>query len=174
MVELAADDRQLEWAIGGDRDAFERVMHTLLPTVFGYIRHRVYALPDAEDILQETMLAAWQGIGRFDRRCAPTTWVIGIARRKIADAYRRCYRLPESTPLDEIAELLPAEGCDADEHIDLQTALTGLTVAERELAYLVFAADLPYSEVARVLEVPVGTVKSRMSSLRCKLAARLK
>lgn len=150
-----------------DERRFERLCRPQLDALYGYIASRV-SENDAEDILQETLLSAWRSFSGFDGRSSVKTWLISIARRRICDFYR-LRELPEYG-LDgiEIASGADLES-DTAERLDASAALRYLSPAERELVTLVFDSGLSYAEVSEVLLIPVGTVKSRMSSIRAKL-----
>ncbi len=124
---------------------------------------------NAADVFQETLLAIWQGIVGFSGEASFRTWCLSIARRKIADHFRRARH--EVFPLDE-AENIPIAEPLFDRSLDrlaLRNALSSLSGQEQELFYLVFLAELRMIEAADLLGIPLGTVKSRLAALRAKL-----
>ncbi len=159
-------------AAGGGQD-FERLMTPYIEVLFRYIRTHIYADEDAKDVLQEAMLSIWQGLHSYSGGSSFLTWCIAVARRKTADFYRRRYKHGSAyfeetdIPLDcGFARL-------SDESIDVSTALDTLKSAEKELVFLIFSAGLTYTETAHIMNIPVGTVKSRMSGIRSKLKQKL-
>ena len=82
-----SDETLLESAAKGSQRAFEALMDRYMRVVYSYIALRASSA-DAADILQETMLAVWQGISGFDRRSSLKTWLLAVARRKLCDLYR--------------------------------------------------------------------------------------
>jgi RNA polymerase sigma-70 factor (ECF subfamily) len=74
------------------RDAFLEIYDETFRTVYGFIYARVGEAAAAEEILQETYAAAWASMGRFMEKSREATWILGIARHKIADHYRRAFR----------------------------------------------------------------------------------
>ena len=102
------------------------------------------------------------------------TWLLGIARRQARDRMRR--RRPVPIADSELAQLpspYPGPEATALERAEtgrMVAALTRLTPVHREVLGLVFGADLSLVEVARVLEVPLGTVKSRLHAARAALS----
>ena len=127
----------------------------------------------AEEIVQDTMLAVWRGAASFRGESSVRSWVIAIARRQTRDRLRG-QRLrvvddafladqPGSDPGPEVTAL------DRAELAEVRSAIQGLASAHRELLGLVFGSGLSLPEVAGVLEVPVGTVKSRLSAARTAL-----
>jgi RNA polymerase sigma-70 factor, ECF subfamily len=127
----------------------------------------------AEEIVQDTMLAVWRGAAAFRGESSVRSWVIAIARRQTRDQLRR-QRLrvvddaflaeqPVSGPGPEVTAL------DRAELAEVKVAIGELAPAHRELLGLVFGAGLSLPEVAEVLDVPVGTVKSRLTAARTAL-----
>jgi RNA polymerase sigma-70 factor (ECF subfamily) len=126
-----------------------------------------------EEVLQDTMLAIWRGAGSFRGESRVRSWVIAIARRQARDRLRR-QRLrvvddgylagqPAPGPGPELVALERAEVAAVADAIRL------LGPAHREVLGLAFGAGLSLPEVAAVLQVPVGTVKSRLTAARAAL-----
>lgn len=158
---------------GGDEKAFEALYNQCARSVFAYLRSRGVNRETAEDLLQETFAAAWKSAGRYRGGAKPLTWLIAIARHKLADAMR-ARAGPAALPLEDDRT---AEGRDptaqAAERLDMRSAVQALGEEHRELLHLVFVLGMNYAEAAEVLEVPEGTVKSRMFAIRRQLAGRL-
>jgi RNA polymerase sigma-70 factor (ECF subfamily) len=156
---------------GGDEKAFEELYTANARKVFAYLRSRNIDNETAADILQNTFVAAWRGAGRFQGGAKALTWLISIARHKLADEIRVRARA-RASPLDE------ASGshdpiAEAGERLSVRQAVAALGEEQRELLHLVFVLGFNYAEAAQVLEVPEGTVKSRMFALKKLLAGRL-
>jgi len=128
----------------------------------------------AEEIVQDTMLAVWRRAGDFRGDSSARSWVIAIARRQTRDRLRgRRLRVvddafladrPGSVPGPEVTAL------DRAELAEVRVAIRDLGPAHREVLGLVFGSGLSLPEVAGVLEIPVGTVKSRLSAARAALS----
>ena len=120
---------------------------------------------DALDCLQEAFLDAFQGLNRFDasRRFYP--WFYILLRNR---CYKLANRRREGTPLDEAVVLAPAGGSG-----ELEEALESLDAEDRELITLRHLDGLSYAELAERLEIPIGTVMSRLYHARRKMRARL-
>jgi RNA polymerase sigma-70 factor (ECF subfamily) len=124
----------------------------------------------AEEILQDTIVAVWQGAGAFEGRSAVRTWLFAIARRQAHNALRR--RGLPSTGEDALEDLEDAEPGPEERALrqsdaeDVQRALARLPLIHREVVVLNFVNGLRYDEIATVLGVPEGTVKSRLSNAR--------
>lgn len=176
-----SDETLLESAAKGSQRAFEALMDRYMRVVYSYIAMRASSA-DAADILQETMLAVWQGISGFDRRSSLKTWLLAVARRKLCDFYRarqsaRELSMSEAFP-DSCGEEFDIDSGEdmaagITERLDAAAAIKSLDAGERELIYLIFEAGLTYAEVSEATGIPVGTIKSRMSALRAKLRGLL-
>ena len=127
----------------------------------------------AEEIVQDTMLAVWHGAASFRGESSVRSWVIAIARRQTRDRLRgRRLRVvddafladqPGPDPGPEVMAL------DRAELAEVKGAIQGLASAHREVLGLAFGTGLSLPEVAGVLQIPVGTVKSRLSAARTAL-----
>lgn len=156
---------------GGDEKAFEELYNANARKVYAYLRSRNIDEQTAADILQETFVAAWRSAGRYKGGAKPLTWLIAIARHKLADEMRARVRT-RASPLNEtVGGHDPI--AEAGERLNLRQAVQALAEEQRELLHLVFVLGMSYAEAAEVLEVPEGTVKSRMFTLKRQLAGRL-
>jgi RNA polymerase sigma-70 factor (ECF subfamily) len=173
--ETSSDEILLEQIAAGSKTA----MHAL------FARHRTYVYrwllrfvsndTIAEDLLSEVFLDVWRRAGRFQCRSSVSTWLISIARHKALSARRR---RTEGAELDEKIEATIADPAD-DPEVALQEknrdellrrALTRLSREHREVIDLVYYHEKSVDEVAQILGVPPGTVKTRMFYARKRLA----
>jgi RNA polymerase sigma-70 factor (ECF subfamily) len=170
------DDAQLLRRIGqGDEDAmaafYREHGRVVLAQVLLVVGERLLA----EEIVQDTMLAVWRGAGSFRGESSVRSWVIAIARRQTRDRLRgqRVLRVvddafladqPGSGPGPEVMAL------DRAELAEVTVAIRELAPLHREVLGLVFGSGLSLPEVAGVLEIPVGTVKSRLAAARNALS----
>jgi RNA polymerase sigma-70 factor, ECF subfamily len=172
--DLARDDAGLLGRIGqGDEDAMAAFYHDHGRAVFAQVLLVVGERVLAEEIVQDTMLAVWRGAGSFRGESSVRSWVIAIARRQTRDRLRG-QRLrvvddafladhPGSGPGPEVTAL------DRAELAEVRDAIRELASAHREVLGLAFGSGLSLPEVAGVLEIPVGTVKSRLAAARTAL-----
>jgi RNA polymerase sigma-70 factor (ECF subfamily) len=158
----------------GDQEAIEDLYRRHSRLLLGQLRFMVDQPALAEEILQDTMLAVWKGARTFRGGSRVRTWLLGIARRQARDRMRRQRPLPMA---DSELALRPspnpgpeAIAVERAEGRRMVAALRTLTPAHGEVLGLVFGADLSLAEVARVLEVPLGTVKSRLHAARAALS----
>ncbi len=125
---------------------------------------------EAEDMVQEAFRSAWGSRQRYQSGRGDRAWLAAILRRRVVDRWRKRRPpsvLPGDTPLD-----VSVEGHDplANEYTDeMQHALDRLPVELRETLLLVVVADLTHQEAADLLDVPLGTVLSRVSRARQRL-----
>src|SRR5215472_16389283 len=170
----ACDDVHLLRRIGqGDEDAmaafYREHGQVVLAQVLLVTGERVLA----EEILQDTMLAVWRGAGSFRGESSVRSWVIAIARRQTRDRLRgRRLRVVDDTFLADLPVPGPgpeAMALDRAELAEVRGAIRELAPAHREVLGLAFGTGLSLPEVATVLEVPVGTVKSRLTAARTAL-----
>jgi len=161
----------------GNEIALERLYDRHAPTLLGYLIELTGDRLEAEEVLQDTMVAAWKSARAFAGRSQVRTWLFGIARRRLRDGRRR--RILERAQDTELGDLDGDES--SPEHTalvraelaDLTTLIASLGALQREVLALAFVHELSYAEMADVLEVSVGTVKSRLSNARRALQTLL-
>ena len=129
---------------------------------------------DAEDVLQETLVGAYRGMGRFEGRSSVKTWLTKILWVQSAKM-RRQKRRRSSESLVSAADL-SVEGGErgVENQIDLAAALKQLSREHRDVLVLREYEQMSYEEIAAVLEVPRGTVESRLHRARGELRGILK
>jgi len=169
----ASGDRALAAAAAtGDRQALETLLDRHADRVHAICRRIVVNSEDALDATQEALIAITRGIGRFDGRSAFTTWLYRVATNAALDELRRRSRRP--VPLDATLDLESPSGEGAvDARLDVDRALAEVPEEFRTAVVLRDLADLDYPEIAAVLGVPLGTVKSRIARGRRALRIEL-
>ena len=167
-----------------DRHAsFEREALVHLDTLYRVALRLAGNSADAEDLVQETMLRAYRSWDRFTLGTNAKGWLLTILRHLFINEYRRKRRHPETVDLDTIEPFAVFEdmqevdrpGAFFDRIVDDEVlrAVDQLPEAFREAVMLSDAEGLSYEEIAKVMDVPVGTVKSRLYRGRRMLQARL-
>ena len=152
-------------------DAFESALAEHRRAIERYVRFRIGNAADAEDVLQEVFSAAVAGYASLRDAANIKAWLVGIARNKCADYLRRKYRRPE-VPLEKaerIAVLPPRFGLARDSLV-LDT-LEKLRPQDQQMLRLYYFQELPQQEIARRLNLPLGTVKSRLHHARERFRA---
>jgi RNA polymerase sigma-70 factor, ECF subfamily len=173
----ATDAGLVRQVAAGDRSALAALYERHGQAVLAQIVLAVGERTLAEEILQDTMLAAWRGAGSFRGDSRVRSWLIAIARRQARDRTRR---RRADTVADDILSGWPAAG-PGPEDLALEraeAAVIAQSIGElgprhREILGLVYGASLSLAEAADVLQVPLGTVKSRLSGARSALASSL-
>ena len=164
-------DRILNEALQGNDEAFTELMNYYLPNIYNYVYWKVEGKADAKDIIQEIMLAIYNSRKSFNRESSFKTWILGIARRKVADFYRKKYAEDNISyvPTENIANEPETNPVSRLSKLSIAGVINGLSGEEKELLNLLCIQGYTYKEVASFLQLPVGTVKSRMHNLKEKL-----
>lgn len=161
----------------GDERAFERLYARHAQPLLAYAQRLLAERGPAEEALQDTFVAVWRSASAFESRSAVRTWLFGICRRQALKRLRAA--APRAAPIDaefDLASTAPAPEAVVLARADaaaVGAALATLSADHREVLDLVFAAELSHGEIAEVLGVPVGTVKSRLFHARAILARAL-
>ncbi len=161
-----------------DRQAFATLFNHFAPRIKGYLMRSGASLSQAEDIAQETMVSVWRKAHLYDRRKASaSTWLFTIARNQRIDNIRREKR-PEPDPTDpsfapDPVALPDSELSAIQDSAAIRRALKQLPEAQREVVILSFYDDLSHSTIADRLQMPIGTVKSRIRLALKRLDALL-
>lgn len=163
----------------GDREAFTALHDRYARAIVNWFYKQCYDRALAEDLKQETFLKIYLARARYRPDATFRTFLYTVARNLWIDRYRSRKAAPPTisadTPVAEggarIVDLLPADGRDVAESVAdseavgmVREALARLPEAQREVFVLVQEQKLKYREVAEILDVPVGTVKSRMNA----------
>jgi RNA polymerase sigma-70 factor, ECF subfamily len=172
MEDLNANSEStlIRQAQAGDTAAFQRLAEQqappLLRSAFVFCRDH----QQAEDLAQETLVEAYRSLDRFDGRCRFSTWLFGILRHRFLKLVRRQPTGRETAITTEQAEQAPLQDRRSpvtqleqkEEAVLVRQAVAALPEEHREVVELRFFADISLPEIAVVLNVPLGTVKSRL------------
>jgi RNA polymerase sigma factor (sigma-70 family) len=164
----------------GCPEAFAVIFDRHAASVGRYLERRV-GREVAQDLVGETFLAAFKGRSGYDRaRPEARPWLFGIATRMLARHWRAEQRrlavlaaVPAEPPHPGHEERVAAELAARQLRQPLVAALAALPVGDRDALLLVAWAQLTYAEVAAALEIPVGTVRSRLNRARRLVRARI-
>lgn len=165
------DEELLRRAAGGDQAAFSQLVRRHEDRVFGIAVRMTGDRADALDATQDTFLAVFRQAGSFRGDAAFTTWLYRVAVNATRDLLRKRRRAPE--PVEELPER-GVPGPPPEEtvnlRLDLARALAELPEDYREAVLLHDVGAVPYEEIARITGAALGTVKSRISRGRRRLA----
>lgn len=189
--ELESDAYLVERALDGDIAGFEKLVTRYQNKIMGYVGRMVNGdREEAEDITQEAFIKAYRSLDSFRGQASFSTWLYKIATNLCIDRARTKKRRPQQAysldePFDkdeesggrEIADSRyePSKGVERDE----MRALVRQTVGEmpekqRQVLIMCDLQGMAYEQIAEVLRIPLGTVKSRIFHARADLARRLK
>jgi len=162
------DEELLRLIARKDPTAFREWYDRHSQSLYAYALRLLRDPQAAEDVLSEAMLAVWFEAARFRGDCQPRTWLYRIARNKAIELLRR--RPADPLPLtDGVCGPWERDQERVDLRVTLEQALHALPPDQREVVELAFFHDLPYQEIARILDCPVNTVKTRMVCAKRKL-----
>jgi RNA polymerase sigma-70 factor (ECF subfamily) len=160
----------------GDYDAFEQLHDRLYPPVRRFVARLIGQTQEVEDIVQETFIALFTHMHRIDPPENVRPYVFRIARNRAYDTLRRQGRFEELSLDEEPIHMRVSFRADQqngrtapDEvthwlllHLEVQQAMEELPELQRQALILYSEEDLSYAEIAEVMEVSIGTVKSRL------------
>ncbi len=151
----------------GDDAAFEAVYDAVAPAVFGLVRRVVRDSAQSEEVTQEVLLEVWRAASRFEpSRGSVMTWVMTVAHRRAVDWVRSAQAAARRDTRAAIPEFDPGDVADAAlerlERERVRRCLGSLTQLQREAVTLAYYGGYTYTQVAGLLGVAVGTVKTRM------------
>ena len=153
-------------AQAGDRPAFDELVKATYADAYTLAFRLTGNEEDARDVVQDAYLRAYKGVKRFRGDAQFSTWVHRIVLRKAYDAIDQRRRRPE--PVEEVAAVAPA--ADPGARSDLLQALAGLDLDFRVVAVACDILGMSMEEAGELLELPPGTVKSRLHRARARLA----
>jgi RNA polymerase sigma-70 factor, ECF subfamily len=153
----------------GDEEAFAELYQRVAAAVFGLVSKVVRNPAQSEEVTQEVFVELWRTASRFDlRRGAARTWIMTCAHRRAVDRVRSAQRATErddlagrrdqQRPYDEVVEQV--EASLEREHV--RRGLDALTELQREAVMLAYYGGYTHREIAELLGVPSGTVKTRL------------
>lgn len=158
-------------ALAEDRAAFGELVHRHQSAVRQFLRHLAHGdAALADDLAQDTFVQAWRGLERFRGEARFGTWLLGIAHNHWRNARRR---QREHDSLDAHASRLCAPDASTDLRHDLALALRELSADEQLAIHLNYEQGLSHSEIAALVDWPLGTVKTHVARAKEKLRQHL-
>ncbi|MGD9794382.1 MAG: RNA polymerase sigma factor [Acidimicrobiia bacterium] len=171
-----ADPDLIGRAQRGDRAAVDLLLREHYDRIFAVCRRMTGNDADAADAAQEALIAVVKGLARFDGRSALSTWIYRVATNACLDEMRRRKRRPMAMAEDPAHEPTTTGPTFDTTLTDRMTIDAALELLSEEFRVPVVLRDLngyDYSDIARTLDIPVGTVKSRIARGRAQLAVLL-
>ena len=171
----------VEAAQAGDQRALDQLLRRHVDRLHVLCRRILVSDADASDATQDGLIAIARGLaaGRFDGRSAFGTWAYRVTTNVCLDELRRRRRRPEAMPFEDLeraggtADTLPGPAAAVAERLDVQAALATLPVDFRAAVVLRDLCGLDYAEIAEILSIPPGTVRSRIARGRAALVPLL-
>ncbi|MDT4921750.1 MAG: hypothetical protein QOI15_2652 [Pseudonocardiales bacterium] len=158
----------------GEPDALEDAYRTLGPLVQSYLG-RYVPQPDVEDVMQRVFFEVWRVHDRYNPELSLRGWVLGIARKRAIDHLRK--RRDVVVPIESMREIASDDGREVAERLawadEVRGALSMLPDLQRHVIELAYFDGYTQSEIARVLDIPLGTVKTRTARGLQRLAGLL-
>jgi RNA polymerase sigma-70 factor (ECF subfamily) len=182
---LMSDEELLSSSLDGSTLAFDLLVDRYYERIYGYLYRFLKDSDMAEDLLQETFLRVWRKRGEFRNIASFSTWIYTIAGNLARSEWRRrkrwrMLRLGPSEQEDEPDFELPDEGPIPDRVVENRMAASELAdeveklpERYRQVVILRDIQELSYEEIAGIVQVPVGTVKSRLNRGRLILQEKL-
>ena len=179
-----ADEDLMQLMRRGEAGAFEVIYERHCGAAFSLAYRMVGARNVAEDVVQEAFLSIWRSGARYERsRGSVRTWTLGIVHHRAIDALRRSYVHDRRRSSDEgieehleAAERTDVEVARREESRVIRDALETLPAEQSHVIELAYFGGFTHTEIADMLETPVGTVKGRMrlglTKMRDRLGAR--
>jgi RNA polymerase sigma factor (sigma-70 family) len=166
------DEALVAAAQGGSTEAFSRLVERHQQPVRAFLRRACGDWAQADDLAQETFLAAWSRIGRLKAGASVRAWLCGIGYNKHLTEVRSAGRertrgTVYEADRDETVDAAP------EDKLALERAMADLPAEQRACVALCLAADFSHAEAAEALDMPLGTVKSHVSRGRARLLQAL-
>ena len=147
-------------------DEFEKLLADVSSGVERFVRYRLPSQTDADDVLQEVYLSAYRKFPQLKNKEAFKPWIISIARNKCND-YFRAKATQMEISIEELSQQeLSAGRLGISVIHTVRETLDRLGDKDKQILYLYFWKELPQNEIAKLLEIPVGTVKSRLHTAK--------
>jgi RNA polymerase sigma-70 factor, ECF subfamily len=180
-----ADEALLSQNRERNLEAFSRVVDAYQNRVYGFVRRMVPNPDEAADVTQEVFIRAFQSFERFDGRASVRTWLFRIAHNLCIDRARRHRRAPVEVGLvdPEMGEEIDVADArweperlalDGELQSIVEDAIRSMSEKLRSVLLLHDKEDMTYEEIAEMLSLPVGTVKSRLFLARGHLQSALR
>ncbi len=173
----ALDEYLVSLSQAGSTEALDGLTRRWTPRLLRYAARVLGGSDGAEaarDVVQETWIGAIRGLRGLRDPAQFSAWIYGIATRKCADSIRantRRRRLDAQVTAEERSR--PVENPTSVQHIDLTTAIRELPPIHRAVVHLFYREELSVDEIASVLGIPAGTVKSRLHHARDAIKRQL-
>jgi len=177
------DDELVRLVCGGETDAFAEIVRRTRRSAYLLARRITRNHEDADDVVQESYVKAFRALDRFESDAAIAPWLLTIVARTAISSLRSSKRRAAS-PLDDpgpdgstpLAERIADPGSDPEtieRRLDVERAFGRLSEEHRVILAMRVDGDLSYASIAEALEIPIGTVMSRLARARESLVEHM-
>ena len=147
-------------------DEFEKLLADVSNGIDRFVRYRLSSQTDADDVLQEVYLSAYRSFSGLKNKDAFKPWILSIARNKCNDYFRSKAAQMEIS-IEELSQKELSTGrLGLSVVYSVRETLDRLGDKDKQILYLYFWKELPQNEIAKLLDIPVGTVKSRLHTAK--------
>jgi len=166
-----------------DSAALRTLFQRYYTRVYWFVQRRLHDANLAEEVVADVFFEVWRSANSFAGASRPSTWIFGIAHFKCVGAHRDRRRLKRASVISTNVETLHrfADDVDTDERLAardelrlVQQAIAALPEEQRCVVELALIQGLPYDQIAEQLQVPEGTVKTRVARARARLRLGLR
>jgi RNA polymerase sigma-70 factor (ECF subfamily) len=166
---VTTTEQLLAWVADGDQGAFELLYDRVAPAVLGLVTRVLRDPAQSEEVTQEVLVEVWRTATRFDpTKGGASAWVLTMAHRRAVDRVRSAQAASDRDAKAALLDQVPAYD-EVSEAVELnlereqvRQALDSLTDLQREALRLAYYGGFTHREVADLLQVPLGTVKTRL------------
>jgi RNA polymerase sigma-70 factor (ECF subfamily) len=170
----------------GDR-VFEEEFLPQIDALYTFAYHLTYNEEDANDLVQETYLKAYRFLDRYEAGTNAKAWLFRILKNAFINEYRKKSKQPNRVDIDEVTNIRDEEDTNYSSYLDLReemfqgmmgdevtNAINSLPVDFRAVILLCDIEGFTYEEIAKIVDIPIGTVRSRLHRARNMLKDKLK
>ena len=183
MVRMAKD----EYINGKGNRVFEEELLPQINALYTFAYHLTYNEEDANDLVQETYLKAYRFLDRYEAGTNAKAWLFRILKNAFINQYRKKSKQPNRVDIDELTSIRDEEDTNYSSYFDLReemfqgmigdevtNAINSLPVDFRAVILLCDIEGFTYEEIAKIVDIPIGTVRSRLHRARNMLKDKLK
>lgn len=183
MVQMAKDK---DMNGKGDR-VFEEEFLPQIDALYTFAYHLTYNEEDANDLVQETYLKAYRFLDRYEAGTNAKAWLFRILKNAFINEYRKKSKQPNRVDIDDVTSISDEEDTNYSSYLDLReemfqgmmgdevtNAINSLPVDFRTVILLCDIEGFTYEEIAKIVDIPIGTVRSRLHRARNMLKDKLK
>lgn len=172
-LDLSKEGMLLRQARKGDKHGFDKLREHFDPDLRRFLL-RFVGEHDVQDVIQETWIAVWTAMDKFQDRSSFRTWVFGIGIRKAKDMYRQRARTTRNDALDEVRDFGASDPTEsAEQKIIVEQIMDSLSMPDRTIFELYYFVQLSLPEIASTLKLNLNTLKYRFYAAHKKVEAQI-